>query len=83
MLVLIRGAGDLASGVGHLLKTCGCQVVMTDLPHPTAIRRSVAFSPAITDGTAIVEGLTGGLPTPQKPGGSRPDRKLPFWPIRN
>lgn len=59
MLVLIRGAGDLASGVGHLLKTCGCQVVMTDLPHPTAIRRSVAFSPAITDGTAIVEGLTG------------------------
>ena len=59
MLVLIRGAGDLASGVGYLLKTCGFQVIMTDLPRPTAIRRTVAFSPAITDGTAVVEGVTG------------------------
>ena len=58
MLILIRGAGDLASGVGHLLKTCGFQVIMTDLPKPTAIRRSVAFSPALTEGTATVEGVT-------------------------
>ncbi len=58
MLVLIKGAGDLASGVALRLKHCHFSVIMTDLPQPTAIRRTVAFSSAITDGTAVVEGIT-------------------------
>ena len=47
MLVLIRGAGDLASGVSLRLHRAGFPVVMTDLPKPTAIRRTVCFSQAI------------------------------------
>ena len=43
MLVLIRGAGDLASGVSLRLHRAGFPVVMTDLPKPTAIRRTVCL----------------------------------------
>lgn len=58
MLVLIRGAGDLASGVALRLKHAGFDVAMTDLPVPTAIRRTVAFSEAILHGEAHVEDVT-------------------------
>ena len=57
MLILIRGAGDIATGIALRLHRSGLQVVMTDLPHPTAIRRTVCFSPAITDGETVVEGV--------------------------
>lgn len=57
MLILIRGAGDIATGIALRLYRSGLQVVMTDLPHPTAIRRTVCFSPAITDGETVVEGV--------------------------
>lgn len=57
MLVLIRGAGDLATGVALRLYRAGFQVVMTDLTHPTAIRRTVSFSQAIMDGRTVVEGV--------------------------
>ena len=55
MLVLIRGAGDLASGIALRLFRSGFSVAMTDLPHPTAIRRTVAFSEAIVIGETKVE----------------------------
>lgn len=58
MLALIRGAGDIASGCALRLRHAGIDVVMTDLPHPTAIRRTVCFSEAIRFGTAQVEDLT-------------------------
>ncbi len=58
MLVLIRGAGDLASGIAMRLHHARLQVVMTDLPKPTAIRRTVCFSQAILFGTATVEDVT-------------------------
>ena len=57
MLILIRGAGDIATGVALRLYRSGMQVVMTDLPQPTAIRRTVCFSPAITHGQTVVEGV--------------------------
>ena len=57
MLILIRGAGDIATGIALRLHRAGMQVVMTDLPHPTAIRRTVCFSPAIALGAAEVEGV--------------------------
>lgn len=55
MLVLIRGAGDLASGIALRLWHSGLGVVMTDLEQPTAIRRTVAFSEAVVHGAARVE----------------------------
>lgn len=58
MLVLIKGAGDLATGVAVRLCRSGFSVVMTDLPRPTAVRRAAAFSQAVYDGAAEVEGLT-------------------------
>ena len=58
MLVLIRGAGDLASGVALRLRRAGLAVVMTDLPQPTAIRRTVCFSQAIRFGETTVEDVT-------------------------
>ena len=58
MLILIRGAGDLASGIALRLFRSGISVVMTDLPHPTSIRRTVSFSEAIVKGEATVEDVT-------------------------
>lgn len=55
MLVVIRGAGDIATGVALRLWRAHIQVVMTDLDHPTAIRRTVCFSQAIPNGEAMVE----------------------------
>ena len=57
-MILIKGAGDLASGVAVRLSHCGFSVVMTDLPRPTSIRRTVCFSEAILNGTATVEDVT-------------------------
>jgi len=59
MRVLIKGAGDLASGIGLRLYRCGFLVVMTDIAVPTTVRRTVAFSPAVYEGRCQVEGITG------------------------
>jgi len=58
MLVIIRGAGDLATGIALRLHRAGMQVVMTDLDKPTAIRRTVSFSQAIVQGSCTVEDIT-------------------------
>lgn len=57
MLVLIRGAGDLASGIALRLHRAHIRLIMTDIEHPTAIRRTVAFSEAIRTGETAVEGV--------------------------
>jgi xanthine dehydrogenase accessory factor len=54
-MIVIKGAGDLASGIAVRLAHCGYRIVMTDLPHPTSIRRTVCFSEAILKGTFAVE----------------------------
>jgi xanthine dehydrogenase accessory factor len=54
-LVLIKGAGDLATGVAVRLHRCGFPVIMTELPEPLAVRRAVAFAEAVYDGEAQVE----------------------------
>ena len=58
MRVLIRGAGDLASGIALRLRRAHIQVVMTDVEQPTAIRRTVCFSQAVVHGEATVEDVT-------------------------
>ena len=61
MLILIRGAGDLASGIALRLWRAGFRVAMTETARPTTIRRTVAFSQAVFDGETVVEGVTARL----------------------
>ena len=56
-IVLIKGAGDVATGVAHALFKNGYQVVMTEIPNPTTERRAVAFSEAVYEDEWKVEGL--------------------------
>ena len=50
-IILIKGAGEKASAVGHRLHQCGFRkIVMTDVPEPLAERRGVSFCEAITEG---------------------------------
>lgn len=58
MLVLIRGAGDIATGIALRLYRAGLSVIMTEIQQPTAIRRTVAFSEAVVKGETVVEGVT-------------------------
>ncbi len=58
MLILIKGAGDLATGTAVRLHRAGFPVVMTDIPQPTAVRRTVAFCQCMYDGATQVEGIT-------------------------
>ncbi|MBI4456671.1 MAG: EF2563 family selenium-dependent molybdenum hydroxylase system protein [Acidobacteria bacterium] len=60
-LVLVRGAGDTATAVGKRLFLAGFRVVMTELPEPLCIRRTVSFAEAVYDGKALVEGIEGRL----------------------
>lgn len=58
-LAVVRGAGDLATGIIYILKSFGFLVVATEIERPTAIRRTVALSEAVYEGRAIVENITG------------------------
>jgi len=61
MLILIRGAGDLASGIALRLHHAGMRIVMTELPKPTVIRRTVSFSQAVLNGKMVLEDITASL----------------------
>lgn len=61
--LIVRGGGDLASGVIHRLYRCGYQVLVLECQKPSAIRREVSFGEAVYDGTSCVEGVTGRLIT--------------------
>ncbi len=58
MIVLIRGGGDLASGVALRLFCAGLRVVICELPQPLAVRRLVSFGSAVYEGEITVEGVT-------------------------
>jgi len=55
--VLIRGGGDLASGVAWRLHNCGFKVLITETELPLAVRRKVSFCEAVFEGSTIVEGV--------------------------
>ncbi|AOR22766.1 selenium-dependent molybdenum cofactor biosynthesis protein YqeB [Clostridium taeniosporum] len=57
-MIVIKGAGDLATGVATRLKKCGFDIVMTEISQPTTVRRTVAFSQAVFDKKVVVEGIT-------------------------
>ena len=64
-LVLLRGGGDLATGVAWRLRRAGFPVVILELARPLAIRRRVAFSSAVLEGEMVLEGVKASLvPSP-------------------
>lgn len=61
MLVIIRGGGDLASGVAVRLYRSGFRVLITELPQPLVVRRTVSFAEAVHEGMVLVEDIIGEL----------------------
>jgi xanthine dehydrogenase accessory factor len=60
-IIIIRGGGDLASGVALRLFRAGLRVAITELPQPQAVRRLVSFAEAVFERETMVEGVTGKL----------------------
>ena len=61
MRILIRGAGDLATGIAYRLYKCGFEIIMTETKVPLTVRRTIAFSRAVYEGNAEVEHVTAKL----------------------
>lgn len=59
--VLIKGAGDIASGVAWRLHHCHLNIFMTEIENPLAVRRAVSFCEAVYDSQQTVEGVTATL----------------------
>ncbi len=56
--VLLKGAGDLGTGVAYRLHRAGFPILITELAQPLAVRRTVAFATAVYEGRITVEGMT-------------------------
>lgn len=72
LMVLIKGAGEMGTGVAHRLASSHFQVCLTEITHPQAVRRLVAFSEAVYDGEKEVEGIVAKAV-------SSPDEVLRLW----
>lgn len=57
-MILIRGGGDLASGVAMRLHRAGIRILVTELPEPLVIRRLASFAEAVYAGEYTLEGIT-------------------------
>ncbi|MBI4330519.1 MAG: EF2563 family selenium-dependent molybdenum hydroxylase system protein [Chloroflexi bacterium] len=58
LIVLIKGAGEVASAVAHRLARSNFKVCMTEMSEPQAVTRTVTFSEAVYDGEKVVDGVT-------------------------
>ena len=72
IIVLIRGAGEMASGVAWRLHQCGFRLILTDKSQPMAVRRKVSFCEAVYEKHMIVEGVEARLI-------KTPDDRFPIW----
>lgn len=54
-IIVVRGAGDIASGTIHKLHRAGFKVLALETEAPTSVRRRVSFSEAVYDGSCVVE----------------------------
>ena len=61
LVVLVKGGGEVASGVAHRLFRAHFKVCLTEVPCPQAVSRGVAFSEAVYDGEKEVEGVVAKL----------------------
>jgi xanthine dehydrogenase accessory factor len=57
LLVAVKGAGEMASGVAWRLHMAHFRVIMTEVSQPMAVRRAVCFCEAVYDGVKKVEGV--------------------------
>ncbi|MEN6324861.1 MAG: selenium-dependent molybdenum cofactor biosynthesis protein YqeB [Syntrophomonas sp.] len=55
--LVIKGAGDLASGVVYRLFKSGFSIIMTELAQPMVVRRNVSFAEAVYTGAVSIEGI--------------------------
>jgi xanthine dehydrogenase accessory factor len=60
-LVVLRGGGDLGTGVAHRLVSAGYRVVVLETSAPRVVRRRAAFAEAVFSGETTVEGVTARL----------------------
>ena len=58
-LCLLRGGGDLATGIAWRITRGGWPVMVCELARPLTVRRTVAMSTAVGDGRVDVEGMIG------------------------
>lgn len=78
-LIIVRGAGDISTGTLHRLFRAGFSVLALESERPSAIRRQVAFSEAVYDGSATVEGVTAvRIESASRAGEALADGKLPL-----
>ena len=56
-LILLRGGGDLATGVAYRLHKAGFPIIVLELPEPLVVRRRVALATAVREGQITVEEL--------------------------
>lgn len=59
LFILIRGGGDLGSGIALRLYRSGLRIVIAELPMPLVVRRKVSFAEAVYENEVTVEGVTG------------------------
>jgi xanthine dehydrogenase accessory factor len=57
-LILLKGAGDLGTGVAWRLHRAGLPVVISELAQPLVVRRTVALASAVYEGEIAIEGVT-------------------------
>src|SRR5512138_254347 len=61
LIILIKGAGEMATGVAHRLFRSGFRVCLTEILEPLAVRRAVSFCEAVFEKEKEVEGVTARL----------------------
>ena len=57
LIILIRGAGEMASGVAWRLFQSHFKILLSEIPQPLAVRRGVSFCEAVYEGRKKVEGV--------------------------
>jgi xanthine dehydrogenase accessory factor len=79
IVVLIRGGGEMASGVAWRLYQCGFRIILTEKSQPMAVRRKVSFCEAVYEKHMIVEGVEAQLiKTPNDRFSIWAERKIPL-----
>lgn len=60
-LIVLRGGGDLGTGVAYRLHRSGFPLIVLELPNPLVVRRRVALATAVAEGEVFIEELHGRL----------------------
>lgn len=57
LTVLVRGGGEMASGIAHRLHQCHLRILICEIAAPTSVRRTVSFADAVFTGRQTLEGV--------------------------